>query len=109
MIFLALAVERAERSEPAVRVAALLRIARVESAIDRERARKTFERALTETRQITGVDGNFLLAHARLVAAAVAPELLPDIPSLDRLPRHISSETLGRIMFDHQHESAAFD
>jgi hypothetical protein len=106
---LALAVERAERSEPAVRVAALLRIARVESAVDREQARKTFERALTETRQITEVDGNFLLAHARLVAAAVAPELLPDIPSLDRLPRHISSETLGRIMLDHQHESAAFD
>lgn len=106
---LALAAERAERSEPAVRVAALLRIARVESAVDRQNARKTFERALAETRGITGVDGNFLLAHARLVAAAVAPDLLPDIPSLDRLPRHISSETLGRIMLDHRQPSAAFD
>jgi hypothetical protein len=106
---LALALEQAERSEPTVRVAALLRIARVESAVDRQNARKTFERALAETRGITGVDGSFLLAHARLVAAAVAPELLPDIPSFDRLPRRFSSETLGRIMLDHQHEGAAFD
>ena len=106
---LARALEQAERSEPTVRVAALLRIARVESAVDRQRAQKTFERALTETRGMTGVDGSFLLAHARLVAAAVAPELLPDIPSVDRLPRRFSSEMLGRIMLDHQHESAAFD
>ena len=106
---LALALEQAERSEPTVRVAALLRIARVESAVDRQNARKTFERALTATRGITGADGSFLLAHARLVAAAVAPDLLPDIPSFDGLPRRVSSETLGRIMLDHQHASAAFD
>jgi hypothetical protein len=81
---LALALEQAERSEPTVRVAALLRIARVESAVDRQNARKTFERALTETRGITGVEGSFLLAHARLIAAAVVPDLLPDIPSLAR-------------------------
>lgn len=106
---LALALEQAERSEPTVRVAALLRIARVESAVDRQNARKTFERALTATRGITGADGSFLLAHAPLVAAAVAPDLLPDIPSFDGLPRRFSSETLGRIMLDHQHASAAFD
>ncbi|HWF11247.1 MAG TPA: hypothetical protein VG297_22410 [Bryobacteraceae bacterium] len=101
--------EQAERSEPGVRVAALLRIARVESAINREQARKTFEQALTETRGITGVDGGFLLAHARLIAAAVAPDLVADIPALDHLPRHVSSETVGRIMLDHQHHDAAFD
>jgi hypothetical protein len=106
---LALALEQAERSEPTVRVAALLRIARVESAVDRQYALKTFEGALTETRAITGVDGSFLLAHARLVAAAVAPELLPDIPAFDRLPRRFLSEMIGRIMLDHQQESAAFD
>jgi hypothetical protein len=53
---LALALEQAERSEPTVRVAALLRIARVESAVDRQYARKTFERALTETRAFIGTD-----------------------------------------------------
>jgi hypothetical protein len=61
---LALALEQAERSEPTVRVAALLRIARVESAVDRQNARKTFERALAETKGITGVDGSFLLARS---------------------------------------------
>jgi hypothetical protein len=101
--------EQAERSEPGVRVAALLRIARVESAVNREQARKTFEQALTEARRITGVDGDFLLGHARLIAAAVAPGLLPDIPALDHLPRHVSSETVGRIMLDHQHQDSAFD
>jgi hypothetical protein len=106
---LAPAREQAERSEPEVRVAAFLRIARVESAVDREQGRKTFERALTEARRITGADGDFLLAHARLIAAAVAPELLADIPALDRLPRMISSETIGRIMLDHQQQDAAFD
>ncbi len=101
--------EQAEKSEPGVRVAALLRIARVESAVDREQARKTFEQALTETRQIAGADGDFLLKHARLIAAAVAPDLVPDIPALDHLPRHVSSETVGRIMLDHQHQGFAFD
>jgi len=106
---LALARELAERSEPTVRVAALLSIARVETAFDRELARKTFEQALAETRRIAGVDGDFLLAHARLVGAAVAPDLLPDIPSFDRLPLRFMSERLGTIMLEHQQESAAFD
>jgi hypothetical protein len=101
--------DQAERSEPEVRVAAFLRIARVESAVNREQARKTFERALAETRQIAGVDGDFLLAHARLIAAAVAPDLLPDIPALEHLPRHVTSDIVGRIMLDHQHRDAAFD
>jgi hypothetical protein len=39
----------------------------------------------------------------------VAPDLLPEIPSFDHLPRRFSSETLGGMMLDHQHESAAFD
>jgi len=106
---LILARKQAERSESNVRVAALLRIARVESAVDREQARKTFERALTEVRQIAGVERNFLVAHARFIAAAVAPDLLPDIPAIDRLPREFSAETLGRIMLDHQHRDSAFD
>ena len=61
--------DQAERSEPGVRGAAFLRIARVESVVDPGQGRKTFERALSEIRQITGVDGDFLLAHARLVAS----------------------------------------
>jgi hypothetical protein len=106
---LAPAREQAERSDPGVRAAAFLRIARVESAVDREQGRKTFERALAETRRITGVDGDFLLAHARLLAAAVAPDLVADIPALDHVPRAVTSEMIGRIMLDHHHLDAAFD
>jgi hypothetical protein len=102
--------DQAERSEPGVRVAAFLRIARVESVVDPGQGRKTFERALSEIRQITGVDGDFLLAHARLVAAAVAPGLLPDIPEPDHhLPRHVTSDMVGKIMLEHRHQDAALD
>lgn len=41
----------AERPEPPVRVAALLRIARVQMALDVDRARRTFQQALDEIRQ----------------------------------------------------------
>ena len=64
---LARALEQPERSEPTVRVAALFRIARVESAADIQHARNTFERALAEARGITGVDA---------AALAGLPELL---------------------------------
>ena len=40
----------------------------------------TFRRALTGATDYV-VDGDFLLGQARLIAAAVAPDLLPDIPS----------------------------
>jgi hypothetical protein len=101
--------DQAEKSEPMVRVAALLRIARVESAVDREKSRETFDQTLAEIRRITGQEGNFFLEHARLIAAAVAPDLLPDIVSFERMPRRFSSESVGRIMLDHQHQRSAFD
>lgn len=49
---LASAYEAAERSKPDVRVAALLRIARVQTALDCGQARRTFEQALDEIRLI---------------------------------------------------------
>jgi len=64
---------QAERSEPSVRVAALLRIARVQTAFDLVQARLTFRQALDDTHRISGRDGEFLLEQARLLAAAVAP------------------------------------
>jgi hypothetical protein len=101
--------EQAERSEPAVRAAALLRIARVETASDRQQARNTFEQALMAIKQLTGVEGDFLVSQARLVAAAVAPDLVLNISSFDRLPRRFTSEHLGRIMLEHHNEEAAVD
>jgi hypothetical protein len=58
---LASAFEVAQHSKPDVRVAALLRIARVQTALDRGQARETFDQALDEIRRIPGRDGAFLL------------------------------------------------
>lgn len=72
-----------------MRAAALLRIARVQAAIDRAQARKTFEQALDEIRRIPGRDGAFVLGQARLFAAAIAPDLLAAIPAEHHTPRHL--------------------
>lgn len=100
---------QAGKSKPDVRAAALMRIARVETAFDCHQARATFEQALKEIRQLPGRDGEFLLQQARLLAAAVAPEHLDNIPAGGHMPHHVESEWLGRIMLDHGHTDAVFD
>ena len=51
---LAWAREQAARSEPAVHAAAMLWIARVQTALDSGHARMTFEMAMEETRRRSG-------------------------------------------------------
>jgi hypothetical protein len=104
------AYEAAQHSKPDVRVAALLRIARVQTALDRDQARRTFEQALEEIRRIPGQEGGFLLDQARTFAAAIAPDLLATIPSEQRMPRppHFEAESLGRVMIEHGNAEAAF-
>lgn len=94
-------------SQPDVRAAALMRIARVQTALDRHQARRTFGQALEEIRRIPGRDGAFLLGHARPFAAAVAPDLLSSLPSEQHMPRHIEGDTLARIMIEHGNLEAA--
>lgn len=107
---LASACEEAGRSKSPVREAALLRIARVETAFDRDRARQTFERALCETRRVSGLDGELLLERARLMAAAVAPDLLSGIHcSGGRTPPRFAAEEPLPIMLEHGHGDAAFE
>src|SRR5262249_53585744 len=104
------ALKQAERSEPTVRIAALLRIARVQTALDPGQARNTFETALAESYKLhgRGRDRQFLLQEARLIAAAVAPDLLNSIPSSSGvLPR--SEDRIVNIMLDHGHVEAAFE
>ncbi len=102
--------EQAARSQPPVRVAAMLRIARVQTAFERGQARITFEMALEDTRRLSGRDRDSLLEQARLVAAAVAPDFLEAIASNVRGPhQQFTSEMLVRIMLDHGHVDAAFD
>jgi hypothetical protein len=106
---LAGALAQAERSEPPVRAAALLRIARVQTAFDRGEARLTFQRALDETRRISGRDGEFLLEQAQLLAAAVAPDLLHEMPPVAHGPRQFLSDRLGKVMLEHEHGDAAYE
>jgi hypothetical protein len=100
---------QAERSEPLVRAAALLRIARVQTVFDRAQARLTFQRGLDETRKISGRGGEFLLEQAQWLAAAVAPDLLPEMPTVANGPRHFLSDRLGKIMLEHEHGDAAYE
>ena len=106
---LARAREQAERSSPSVRAAALLRIARVESATDRDQARSTFNQGLGEIRRFTGLDREFFLEQACLLAAAVAPDLLSEIPPSVHTARHFSSDRLCSIMLMHGHKDEAFE
>jgi hypothetical protein len=88
----------------------MLRIARVQTALDRNQARITFEMALEEARRLSGRDRDSLLEEARFVGAAVAPDLLEAIVTNLRGPRaQFTSETLVRIMLDHGHVDAAVD
>lgn len=97
----------AQRSKP-VQVAALLRIARLQTAFDRGHARITFEIALEEALRLQGRDRDYMVRLARLVAAAVAPDLLPEIPSGRHGPgREFESGMLVKTMLDHNLTDAA--
>ena len=101
--------ETALHSKPDVRAAALFRIARVQTRLDRAQARRTFEQALDEIRRIPGRDGAFFLDQVRLFAAAIAPDLLAALPSEHRTPRHFDGDHLGRIMIEHGNSEAALE
>lgn len=105
---LAQAREHAERADPAVRAAALLRIARVQAASDPGQARATFVQGLEEIRRLAAPDAEFLQEQARLLAAAVAPDLVASIPAGHHAPP-FTAETIGKIMLQHEHGDAAFD
>ena len=102
--------EQAERSTPPVRAAALMRIARVQTAVEPDQARKTFEQGLEEVRRLSGRDGEFLLQQAQCLAAAVAPDLVKDIhPTGHGMPRRFLAQSLAKIMLEHGHHDAAFE
>jgi hypothetical protein len=98
---LASAIEQAEHSKAPVRAAALLRVARVETAVNPSAARDTFDRGLDAIRHLSGLDGEFLLEQAALIAAAVAPDLLSGTPRL--VAPHLLEDALLKVMLDHGH------
>jgi len=106
---LARAQEQTERSSPPVRAAARMRLARVQSAVDIGRARITFEMALDEIRSLPTRDRNFFFEQAQQIAAAFAPDLVREIPSVRSPHDDMNREMLVSIMLQHGHIDAAFD
>src|ERR1700722_12386967 len=101
--------KRAEWSLPPVRAAARMRIARVESAIDPGQARITFEMALDEIRNLHVRERDFFFQDAQKIAAAFAPDLLREIPTVRGAGNDFHSGTLVNIMLQHGQIDAAFD
>jgi hypothetical protein len=99
--------KQAERSLPPVRAAARMRIARVQSAVDPGQARITFEMAIDEVRSLHGRDRDYFFQDAQKIAAAFAPDLLREIPTVRGNGFH--SGMLVNIMLQHGHIDAAFD
>lgn len=102
--------DEAEKLAPPMRAAVLMRIARVLTASDRDAARELFKRALAEARSMPGPDGESLLEDARLYAAAVAPELVSEIPVAEKhFPKRFLSYNIAKIMLEHGHFDDARD
>ena len=86
-----------------------MRIARVQWVKDAGQARITFEMALDEIRSLPGREQQVLFEQAQQIAAAIAPELLREIPSVRRFPNKHHTEALLSTMLAHGHIDAAFD
>jgi hypothetical protein len=108
---LEIARNQAEQAEPSVRAAALLRIARVEATLDNSRARATLLEGLDAVRKLSGRARDRLLQEARTVAAAVAPDLLADIPITPHSgpPERFAHNNMVMTMLAYGHLEAAFD
>jgi hypothetical protein len=103
------ALSQAERSDAPVRAAALMRIARVQTVLAPAEARRTFERGLQEMRLLPPSQPDFLLQEqARILAAAVDPDLLSSIPPTERARHHFEPERLAQTMLEHGHVEQAY-
>lgn len=100
---------QAETSDPPIRAAAFLRIARAESP-NLDHARSTLLQALDAIRSLPDRARQPLFDEARMVAAAVAPDLLAEIPITPHNAVHgFASVNIVQTMLTHGHIHAAFD
>lgn len=107
---LALAHRQALEADRSVRAAALLRIARAESAGDVSRATQTLLEGLDQVRQLPHPNREYLLEEALLVAAAVAPALLAAIAIPHSGPHERFVEgRIVEVMLRHGHFDASID
>ena len=100
---------QAERSSQDVRAVARMRIAHVESASDRSKARVTLEMAVEDVHPLPVQDRAALFKQARQVAAAFAPDLVRELPTISRVPASQESEELLSTMLQHGLTDAALD
>lgn len=107
---LAAARQQLHDADLSVRAAALLRIARVESAADTSRAGETLRQGLDQVTRLPDPNREYLLEEAVLVAAAVAPEFLPQISTRrSGIHEQIIGVRILEVMLEHSHVDAAFD
>jgi hypothetical protein len=101
---------QAEKAASSIRAAALLRIARAESAGDVAQARRTLLAGLAAVQELPSPVREHLLEEGRCVAAAVSPELLNEMPRARHAGRdRFASFQIVRTMIDHGHVDAAFN
>lgn len=102
--------QQAEKAEPSLRSAALLRIARVEAVANATQARTSLLEALEIIRSLPSPNREHHFEEARTVSAAVDPSLLAEIPanSFDRHEDHTNFQII-QAMIAHDHLDAAFD
>ena len=101
--------QQAEKAEPSMRSAALLRIARAESVANATQARTSLLEALEIIRNLPSPNREHHFEEARAVAAALDPALLTEIPSnsIDMHEHHTTFQIV-QAMLAHGHVDAAF-
>ena len=101
------ALEQAERSEPVVRAAALLHIARVLNAFDHAEAERVLERGIALAKDLAEPDREVILGQAVSLAATVSPDSAIRLaPSIREMPGGSMSKALFD-MLSHGHVAEA--
>lgn len=105
------ACQQAERSEPAVRAAALMHIARVLARSDQVAAEQLLERGINLAKEVNGDAASLLLQNAIYLAAAVSPKHAVPLYAEYRRPDRFGSAVIGLVntMAEHGHASDAID
>ena len=108
---LSASLQEAEHSEPPVRAAALLHIARVVNVFDHGEAERVVERALAPANDLPEPDREVVLAQAVSLVATVSPkralELAPSVAA-DDMPGSVMQKALFDMM-SHGHVAEAVD
>jgi hypothetical protein len=101
--------EQSAFSAPPVKAAALLHIARVLIAFDRQRAVHVLDEALSLARTLPEADQHIILGEAVFLAASVDPERAMDLlhEGLTNVPHPRPLANLIRVMLDHGYSENA--